>query len=74
MAIESASRTESGGHLAYEDLRDWIRQIDAMGLMRYVNGANVERTSARQPTFCITRRARRPSCSTIFLATIRATE
>lgn len=42
MAIETLPRTERGGLLAYEDLRDWIRQIDAMGLMKHVNGANVE--------------------------------
>ena len=42
MAIEALPRTESGSRLAYEDLRDWIRQIDAMGLMKHVNGANVE--------------------------------
>ena len=42
MAIETRPRTESGGRLAYEDLRDWIRHIDAMGMMKHVNGANVE--------------------------------
>jgi 4-hydroxy-3-polyprenylbenzoate decarboxylase len=42
MAIETLPRTERGGNLAYEDLRDWIRHIDAMGLMKHVNGANVE--------------------------------
>src|SRR6266511_3495194 len=42
MAIETLPRTERGGYLAYDDLRDWIKHSDAMGLMKYVNGANRE--------------------------------
>lgn len=42
MALETLLRPSSGGHLAYTDLRDWIRQIDAMGQLKHVNGANTE--------------------------------
>jgi UbiD family decarboxylase len=42
MAIETPSRTSSGYNLAYPDLREWIKAIDAMGQLKHVNGANVE--------------------------------
>ncbi len=42
MAIETPSRTGSGYNLAYNDLREWIKAIDAMGQLKHVNGANVE--------------------------------
>ncbi|MEA2640940.1 MAG: hypothetical protein QOF51_2334, partial [Chloroflexota bacterium] len=42
MAIETPIRRSSGGNLAYTDLRDWLRQIDAMGQLKHVNGANTE--------------------------------
>jgi 4-hydroxy-3-polyprenylbenzoate decarboxylase len=42
MAIATLPRTTPGGYLAYADLRDWIRQIDAMGVLKHVNGANTE--------------------------------
>ena len=42
MAIETRSRTSSGYNLAYPDLREWIKAIDAMGQLKHVNGAGVE--------------------------------
>lgn len=42
MAIETLPRTERGGNLDYSDLRDWLRQVDAMGQLKAVNGANVD--------------------------------
>jgi 4-hydroxy-3-polyprenylbenzoate decarboxylase len=42
MAVETLPRTARGGNLAYEDLRDWLRQIEAMGVLKTVHGANVE--------------------------------
>src|SRR6476660_3527491 len=41
MAVETLPRT-AGGNLAYADLREWLRHIDAMGDLKHVNGANVE--------------------------------
>ncbi|MBM2810380.1 MAG: ubiD [Chloroflexi bacterium] len=41
MAVETLPRSKSG-NLAYTDLRDWLRQIEAMGGLKTVNGANVE--------------------------------
>jgi len=42
MAIETPSRTELGGRLGYTDLRDWLKKVDAMGQLKYVNGANAD--------------------------------
>src|SRR5436305_1304438 len=42
MAIETPSRTETGGRLGYTDLRDWLKHVDAMGQLKYVNGANAD--------------------------------
>lgn len=42
MAIETLPRTGPGYNLAYTDLRDWIKQIEAMGDLRHVTGANAE--------------------------------
>ncbi|MPZ15534.1 MAG: UbiD family decarboxylase [Chloroflexi bacterium] len=42
MAIDTLPRVTRGGHLAYADLRDWIRHIDAMGQLKTVHGANVD--------------------------------
>src|SRR5437870_31280 len=42
MAVETLPRTSRGGNLAYTDLRDWIRHIEAMGVLKTVHGANTE--------------------------------
>src|SRR3954454_25286368 len=42
MAIASLPRTVPGGNLAYADLREYIEHIDAMGVLKHVNGANLE--------------------------------
>src|SRR5690348_1378656 len=42
MAVETLPRTSQGGNLAYTDLRDWLKHIDAMGVLRTVHGANIE--------------------------------
>ncbi len=42
MAIETPSRTGTGGRLGYTDLRDWLKHVEAMGQLKYVNGANTD--------------------------------